>query len=242
MVQGYVFLCSDATEAECLEKKLLGGTGTYLKQVRDLKLGDFVYLYNFNSKRLHGPFVATTGVTENMELQAWGGGYSCQVRFSSAKKYLPVSRDQLVSFFKFNKKGFPIAKLTGDQVEKLEILFKSEIRHTDYDDSAALVTKDGHKVRSEAERKIDDWLFDHSIAHAYEYAIPETKRCDFYLPTPDGAGIYVEYWGLKSKEYEANKELKLEIYKRHNLKLLEIFPDDLIKLDQIFSLKVLIDK
>jgi hypothetical protein len=26
------------------------------------------------------------------------------------------------------------------------------------------------------------------------------------------------------------------------LKLLEIFPDDLIKLDQIFSLKVLIDK
>jgi hypothetical protein len=232
MINGYIFLCSDATEDECLKRKLLGGTSSYLKYVKDLRTGDFLYLYNFNSKRLHGPFVAVGVAGTELVPLAWGGQYPVQVKFRIPHKRLPLSRDHLMGLLKFNKKGFPSPKVDGAQIKQLQELFQSEHRHREYDDSAALVTLDGHKVRSEAERKIDDWLFLHNMAHAYEYPIPETKRCDFYLPH---SNIYIEYWGLKDARYESNKKLKIEIYKRNNLRLLELFPRDIKNLDTLMK-------
>lgn len=230
--KGFIFLCSDATEDECLKKKLLGGRLLYHKYVRDLKKGDTLYLYNYNSKKLHGPFIATSGVQEDLVPTAWGGQYPVQVKFKAAKKYLPLHREHLTTLLKFNRVGFPSAKVTEAQMLKLQTMFAAKRRHATYDDSAALPTHDGHKVRSEPERKIDDWLFEHHVAHAYEYPIPETKRCDFYLPTLD---VYIEYWGLKDSKYELNKALKKKIYKRHNLRLLELTPHSLKTLDTVLS-------
>lgn len=228
---GYIFLCSDATEDECLKRKLLGGGDSYFKHIKSLKIGDLVYLYNYNSKRLHGPFIASSVATKDLVSSAWGGQYPWQITFSSPSKCRPVSRDHLVSVLKFNKKGFPVVKIKSDQIGKLEELFKSEKRHPEYDDSASLVTVDGHKVRSEPERKIDNWLFENRIIHAYEYPIPGKKRCDFYIPGKNSDGIYIEYWGLDNKAYLENKAEKIKIYAENNLKLIELVEKDLKDLD-----------
>ncbi len=231
---GYIFLCSDATEDDCLKKKLLGGTSSYFKHVKDLQIKDSLYLYNFNSKRLHGPFVATSTPHLHIVPDAWGGQYPVQVTYKYPKKFIPITRDHLTGIVKFNKSGFPSVKLTTDQVQTIQNLFESKQRYKYYGDNAALVTTDGHKVRSEGERKIDDWLFEHKIAHGYEYPIPNTKRCDFYVPSYD---VYIEYWGRNDKAYLKNKEAKQKIYKKNNLNLLELVPQDLPKLNSILKEK-----
>ncbi len=228
---GYIFLCSDGTENECLKRKLLGGGKSYFKHIKDLKIGDSVYLYNYNSKRLHGPFVASSVATKDIVSSAWGGDYPWQVTFSRPRKYLPISRDHFNSILKFSKKGLPLAKVSEDQMAALQNAFQSKKRHTHYDDSASLVTVDGHKVRSEPERRIDDWLFENKIAHAYEYPIPGMKRCDFYIPEKNGNGIYIEYWGLESDAYLKNKAEKLKIYAENGLRLIELTKKDLKDLD-----------
>ena len=40
-------------------------------------------------------------------------------------------------------------------------------------------------VRSKAEQKIDDWLYENGIVHAYEAPVG-SDRCDFMVPTKEG--------------------------------------------------------
>lgn len=75
--------------------------------------------------------------------------------------------------------------------------------------------RDGQKVRSKAEREIDDFLYLNRIWHIYEseYQHPYSKelaRPDFYLPDYN---LYIEYFGLKSPEYLKKKENKIKMYK-----------------------------
>lgn len=96
-------------------------------------------------------------------------------------------------------------------------------------------TKDGHFVRSRGEALIDNFLFDNNIRHIYEQELILDGRLikpDFYLPDYD---VYIEYWGYDensqdkemAEKYEINKQNKLELYKRNNIKLIEILNDDI---------------
>ena len=74
--------------------------------------------------------------------------------------------------------------------------------------------KDGHQVRSKAEREIDNFFFENRIFHIYEqkYEHPITKEWtlpDFYLPDHN---LYIEYFGLTNYEYLQNREKKIKIY------------------------------
>ena len=81
-LHGFLWVCTDGTEAECLEKGLFGGA-TNLKTKN--RAGDFIargtpcFLYNITSKKLRGPYAALTGIGEYDQL-AWGGKFPCQVR------------------------------------------------------------------------------------------------------------------------------------------------------------------
>ena len=56
-------------------------------------------------------------------------------------------------------------------------------------------------------------------------------RCDFYLPS---LHLYIEYWGDEAAPGQLTAKLdKKAVYERHGLKLLEIGPDDLSRLDEI---------
>jgi len=88
-------------------------------------------------------------------------------------------------------------------------------------------TKDGHFVRSNSERIIDDYFFVNDIPHVYEAKIPTDKTvlCDFYLPKTN---TYVEFWGLSDiDQYKERMNVKHNIYERNNLNLISLFPEDL---------------
>lgn len=95
-----------------------------------------------------------------------------------------------------------------------------------------LRTADGHYVKSNPESIIDDILYDVRIVHCYEKKVPISadEQCitaDWFIPVTDGRhGIYIEYWGMNTKEYLENKRRKKDAYKEHDIPLIEIEKDD----------------
>lgn len=91
-----------------------------------------------------------------------------------------------------------------------------------------IVCDDGRKVRSRAEKIINDFFFANKIRVVYEKEVFDTKNGetkilhpDFYLPDYE---LYIEYNGLTSKSYLKSKEYTLKIYNDLNLKV-EILTD-----------------
>ena len=79
---------------------------------------------------------------------------------------------------------------------------------------------------------VDDILYENRIVHCYEKKVPidsdeQTIKCDWFIPVTDSRhGIYIEYWGMNTKEYLQNKERKRKAYKDHDIPLIEIEKDD----------------
>lgn len=125
------------------------------------------------------------------------------------------------------------------------------------------VTKTGITVRSKGEAKVADFLTDNNIEYEYEREIKKQgikpysiilfiltlglikiKRnndyllSDFYLPKFD---TYVEYWGLGQvkgevgDQYNKRKKIKEKMYKKYNIKLISVYPEDIKNLNQVFS-------
>lgn len=93
-------------------------------------------------------------------------------------------------------------------------------------------TLDGHYVKSYPESIIDDILYELRIVHCYEKKVPidldeKTVTCDWFIPVLNNrSGIYIEYWGMNTKDYLINKERKRKAYKENNIPLIEIEKDD----------------
>jgi len=92
---------------------------------------------------------------------------------------------------------------------------------------------DGHFVKSDGERMVDDILYNADILHVYQKRVIDiTERivtCDWFIPVINkSTGIYIEYWGMENDiDYDDNKREKQELYAKHNLKLIEINPNDI---------------
>lgn len=100
-------------------------------------------------------------------------------------------------------------------------------------------TQDGHYVRSKSEMLIDNLLYQYGVVHAYERKLPidEDVYCDFYLPA---GKVYIEYWGLENDpKYLERKRKKLEIYRKHELALIELNEADISNLDDHLPKKLL---
>ena len=98
---------------------------------------------------------------------------------------------------------------------------------------------DGHPCRSLAERSIDDWLTEQKINHQVEPLWPQDSilnptgrlRADWELYD----GTFVEYAGLNSKDYLLKIEKKRKLASKTGLKLIVLFPEDLLRLGVIFQ-------
>jgi hypothetical protein len=107
------------------------------------------------------------------------------------------------------------------------------------DFSARYTSRSGHKVRSRGDLIIADFLFLHGILFNYERKLPiaEDVHCDFYLNQHE---VYIEYWGMEGdQKYDVRKSLKTDIYKQHNLRLLEINDEDLDDIHNTLPRKLL---
>lgn len=92
---------------------------------------------------------------------------------------------------------------------------------------------DGHLLRSEAEVKIDNWLYLSGISHACYKPLPvgEEAQADFYLPE---IRLYIEFWGSENDPaYLAEKMRKKALYETHNLNVIEFQASDLTQLDEL---------
>ncbi len=96
-----------------------------------------------------------------------------------------------------------------------------------------LRTQDGHIVKSKGEVDVDDALYNLRIVHCYDKKVSEisnaerTLNCDWFIPVlSNSQGIYVEYWGMKTKDYLKNKSEKQKLYKDNNIPLIEVEKDD----------------
>jgi hypothetical protein len=86
------------------------------------------------------------------------------------------------------------------------------------------IARDGHICLSLGEKTIDDFLHSRHIDHEKEPGYPEgSYRADFKVD-----GILIEYFGLAGDpEYDARAGEKLNICRRHGIRLIPIYPKDL---------------
>jgi hypothetical protein len=95
---GFVFHCSDATFAECRGRGLLGAKPYLLKKMQQhIGPNTAVWLYNFQSQTLFGPFVPSGSAAMHIYAEAWNGGFPAQLRVKKAKSFRSVSHCERLS-------------------------------------------------------------------------------------------------------------------------------------------------
>lgn len=122
-----------------------------------------------------------------------------------------------------------------DVLLKLEAGRKVSVQDKYYE-GARILSADGHNVRSDGERAIDNYFFYHNIPHAYEKPLYLDKSKygveaiipDFYLPRED---TYVEFLGYSGEQYVKENEFKRKIYTDLGATVLYIYRDDKDVLD-----------
>lgn len=92
------------------------------------------------------------------------------------------------------------------------------------------VAKDGDVCYSLGEKTIDDLLYSLKIKHKKECHYPESNyRSDFLIND-----IHIEYFGLVgNEEYDKKTKEKVKLCKKHGLKLLPIYPKDLLSYNKL---------
>lgn len=99
-----------------------------------------------------------------------------------------------------------------------------EVRSNLYGNAEYKICTNGLKVRSNYERYFANLLIKNNIGFDYEPRLPFDKKLasDFLIDD-----VYVEIWGVEGNErYEKQRIRKTKLYKKHDLKLLEIYPKD----------------
>ncbi len=92
------------------------------------------------------------------------------------------------------------------------------------------LARDGHVCLSLGEKTIDDFLHTFGIYHEKEPRYPEGNfRADFVVD-----GVFIEYFGLTgNNDYDAKTKLKQELCKKHGIKLISVYPNDLVSLKKL---------
>ncbi|RLI39554.1 hypothetical protein DRO69_14140 [Candidatus Bathyarchaeota archaeon] len=237
--QGFVFVCSEATQDECLARMLFGSTWAYEDEVLEVKEGDLGFLYNIDTDILFGVFEAVSDGSLDIEPEAWGGRFPAQVRVRWMEEHEPI-KDARFLFRKLRIK-FGNFLLTPQQVNNLRSAFErvpasEENFRKKY--PRKYRAQDGHYVRTKSEAIIDNWLYNHLIVHAYERKVPieENMYCDFFIPQ---GKCYIEYWGMKEKQYLKRKKKKRDLYHNYKLNLIELTEKDIENIDDVLPKKLM---
>jgi len=250
-MKAYIFACNYETMKECFSRSLFGVSKSYVK---DIKIGDYCYLYNYEVKLLYGVWKATSRCGWH-EQEAWGGKYKYQARVERVSKSLhEVPLSSVANIIQVG--GNFTWVLYGDKAENLIQYFAhqydtkvqqgknlNEIEE-DYRKRYPknYICEDGHQVRSLSEQTIDNWLYRHGVTHSYEpvISIPEELIPDFSVTDSDGKTVYIEFWGMPNDpSYKARMLKKTQIYLNRNFPLIELQLSDLQNLDYIFPKKLM---
>jgi hypothetical protein len=228
---------------ECYTLGLFGTNEPYGRHVRK---GDLCLLYNYSDNCVYGVWEATSdGGTYNRA--AWKGRYPHQVPVHQAsKRLLSVPRSHVQSFIgdasNFGRvyEGAAAQEILQHFAETFSNAVQKgiSVRETESDYRrrfpAEFFCDDGHRVRSQGEKIIDDWLHRHRVQHGYEPIIPVPGHLipDFVVYSRKGDPIYIEYWGIVDDPvYEQRRLHKSQLYAKLMLPVIELYPRDLQVID-----------
>uniref|UniRef100_A0A0D9XSJ4 DCD domain-containing protein n=1 Tax=Leersia perrieri TaxID=77586 RepID=A0A0D9XSJ4_9ORYZ len=76
---GYIFMCSGATKPECYARRVMGVPRGRLAAVSRIRRGAALFLYDFGSKHLHGPYRADSDGGLDLVPAAFQGRFPAQV-------------------------------------------------------------------------------------------------------------------------------------------------------------------
>jgi DNA modification methylase len=79
-LKAHIFVCTNKTEPECLQRMLFGTSKLYSDNVAKVKADDIIFLLNVNSDILYGVFRAKSDGQQNIVPEAWKGKYPYQVK------------------------------------------------------------------------------------------------------------------------------------------------------------------
>ncbi|MCW4047714.1 MAG: hypothetical protein NWE99_09195 [Candidatus Bathyarchaeota archaeon] len=71
MYAGYVFICNNTSQEQCLHRKLYVCTDKKIAPQEKIKRGATIFLYNTDTKALLGPFTALSEGGQELEKGSW---------------------------------------------------------------------------------------------------------------------------------------------------------------------------
>ena len=244
---GYVFLCNNRTESECLDKGLFGSPKSEWNRVSRVKKGDILFLLNYQSNRLHGVFEAVGDGKINIDPYAFDGYFPVQVQVRIKMRCPPIDEAALLplinrEWIRVSRRGILVFpdRLGPRFIDELWRIFLEvpsipcpKIGLVGYK------AKDSHITRSYAERFLDDWLHEHlPYKHEYNYRVRRAKRevlCDWYIPKID---LHIEFWEKKARGDPRAIEIKQKFYEDHSLRAIDIYENDLHLADRIIPARI----
>jgi hypothetical protein len=78
----FMFLCDEETESECLGKQMVGTTQLNAIWAATIKAEDDIYLFNFKTGVVRGPYLESSGA-DWFDRSTWGGRFHIQIRISA---------------------------------------------------------------------------------------------------------------------------------------------------------------
>jgi len=243
---GWVFLCNNGTERECLALKLFGSPKKEWNRVSQIKRGDVLFLLNYETNRLHGVFEAVTDGEMNIEPYAFDGYFPAQVRVIRKLKCSPADKGALLPLI---KKGWIRTSKTGVMLfpwrlgsKFLDALWRIFLELPLVPPPTVALAHhralDGDVTDSYGERQVDDWLHRHvPYKHIYKYSLEREGQhisCDWYVPEID---LYMEYWGFTGGE-RSQLPIKHKFYQDNSLQAIDIHEDELHILDDVLPKKI----
>src|ERR1035437_8394203 len=78
----FLFLCDLATESECLARHSMGTPQVNALWALNNQPGDYIYLFNYNTRVIRGPYTAASGA-DCHEPSAWRGKFPIQVKVAA---------------------------------------------------------------------------------------------------------------------------------------------------------------
>lgn len=245
-----IFACNLETEGECFERSLFGDSRSWPLSVSP---GELCLLYNYDTKMLHGIWVAKSNGKKDIAPAAWHGKYKYQVLVELASKErisIPeINTKRLFSklpgWYKQNNIADPYANHIIDYFASSYNFprDKGAVNKEIEEDYRFKYPRqfncdDGHSVRSKSEYIIDNWLSQHRVYHEYERLVnvPQKLVPDFTIYDHESSPVYIEHWGLMDDpEYQNRRMEKCKIYVQYCLPLIEMYEKDIQNID--FSLR-----
>jgi len=113
-VKSHIFVASEKTEKECLDRMLFGTSKVYCDDALAVKKGDILFLMNIDTNVLHGVFRAKADGKQGIVQDAWKGKYPYQGEVQLIRKLQTLKKAKIL----FKKLGIQSHRSLNDAITK----------------------------------------------------------------------------------------------------------------------------